>query len=339
MGLISLTNPQRIVPGFGPPDAKIVGVGEAPGAHEDQQLKPFVGPAGGVLEQCIHTAGLIRSEVYLTNVVKVRPKGNDIGPYFSTTTGRFTDAGIEWVVRLLEELDNLQPNVIVAFGQTAMAALTEKSKWIMKYRGYFYPSVGLKREIKVLPTIHPSAALRGMYIYRHIIAADIAKAKEFSTIEGLERPKRTLIWNFQTVSEVLEWLEYYEKQEVVCFDIEVMHYEISCICFCSDPSVAISIPFDSRWTEHDEALIWKGIQRVLGNPKSTKIVQNGIFDIHFLLTRCGIEVRGLIKDTMIAHSILYPELPKRLAFLVSIYGGMQEYYKDMVKFENIKGDA
>ena len=78
---------------------------------------------------------------------------------------------------------------------------------------------------------------------------------------------------------------------------------------------------------------------MLGNRNSIKIVQNGIFDIQFLLTKCGIEVRGPIRDTMISHHIMYPELLKGLAFLVSIYGGSQAYYKDMVKFENIKGES
>ena len=70
-----------------------------------------------------------------------------------------------------------------------------------------------------------------------------------------------------------------------------------------------------------------------------KVVQNGIFDIHFLLTRCGIEVRGPIQDTMIAHSIMYPELRKGLDFLGSIYCGTQAYWKNMVKWDNIKEDS
>ena len=118
----------------------------------------------------------------------------------------------------------------------------------------------------------------------------------------------------------------------------MLNYELACISFSSDPSVAISVPLDGRWSLHDEAIIWRGLQKVLGSP-SKKIAQNAIFDVHFLLTRCGIQVRGPIEDTMIAHHIMYPELPKGLAFLVSIYGDTQPYYKDMVKFNNIKGEA
>lgn len=335
MALLNMSvSSTRHVPGIGPSDAKIAIVGEAPGAHEDHQLKPFVGPAGGVLEHCLHAAGLIRSEVYLTNVVKMRPAKNDIAPFFNTMKGTFTEAGREWVADLHRELAELQPNVIVAMGATAMAALTGKHK-IMKYRGYVMEGVCGK----VIPTIHPAASLRGMYLYRHLIAADLKKAKEQSATRELVRPARQLIYNFSTPTEVLEWLEYYENQDIVCSDIEVLNYEVSCIGFASAPDVAISVPLDERWTLEDECSIWKGIQKVLKNPSSVKVFQNGIFDIHFLLTRCGIEVAGELHDTMIAHHIMYPELQKGLAFLVSIYGGAQAYYKDMVRFDNIKGDS
>lgn len=329
---------QRVVPGVGPSNARIAIVGEAPGSHEDHQLKPFVGPAGGVLESCLHAAGLIRSEVYLTNVVKVRPKGNVIDPYFNGAKGTFTEAGKEWVEKLHQELDELAPNVIVACGATALAALTPFSK-IMKYRGYFMESQGLKTPRKVIPTIHPAASLRGMYLYRHIISADLKKAREHSHTSELKRPERQLIYNFTTVTEVLEWLDYYANQPQVSLDIEVTNYEMACIGFSSSPDVAISVPTDSRWSVSEEAQIWKGIQRVLSNVNSTKVGQNLIFDIHFLLTRCGIEVKGPIHDTMIGHHVMWPELKKGLEFLVSIYGGTQKYYKDMIRFDNIKEES
>lgn len=329
---------QRIVPGVGPKNAKIAIVGEAPGAYEDSQLKPFVGPAGTVLEQCLHAAGLIRGEVYLTNVVKVRPPGNDISPYYSTTRGTFTPTGMEWVRDVNNELDEMNCNVIVAAGGVALAALTNRWK-IMKYRGYVEQTNKMQRPRKVIPMIHPAAALRGQYIYRHLMVADLKKAKIESATETLVRPERQLVYTFGSASEVLEWLEYYFNQPIVCFDIEVLNYELACISFSSDPSIAVSIPLAGRWSESDEALIWRGLQRVLGNPASTKVVQNGIFDNHFLLTRCGIEVRGPIHDTMISHHIMYPELQKGLAFLGSLYCGAQAYWKDAVKFENIKEES
>lgn len=328
----------RVVPGVGPKDAKIAIVGEAPGAQEDMRLKPFVGPAGMVLEQCMHTARIIRGEVYLTNVVKVRPPRNDITPYFSSYKGTFTPAGREWVERLREELREVKCNVIVACGVVAMAALTGLTR-IMTYRGYVCQSIGLDPPRKVIPSIHPARTLRGEYVLRHLIVADLKKAKAESRSPEWVRPDRTLVTSYSSVNDVLEWLYYYEGQPIVCFDIEVLNYELSCISFSSDPSLAISIPLARRWSEEEEMQIWRGIQRVLGNPKSVKVCQNGIFDIHFLLTRCGIEVRGEIRDTMIGHHVMYTELPKGLAFLGSIYCGSQPYWKDMAKFKNVKEDA
>jgi len=342
---------RRLVPGIGPQEAKIAVVGEAPGAYEDAQLRPFVGPAGSVLEQCMHAAGIIRAECYLTNVVKARPTKNDISPYFNGRT--FSPEGMYWVQELRSELDAHGCNVIVACGATAFSALTGHSQ-ISKLRGYVWPSIGLSGVRKVIPTIHPAAALydrkggvKGAlassefkpYLYRHVIATDLKKARVESYTRELIRPERQLIYNFASVGEVLEWLDYYEKEPLVCFDIEVVNYELACISFSSDPTIACSIPLSGQWSETDEAIIWRGLQRVLGNRVSVKVAQNGIFDIHFLLTRCGIEVRGPIHDTMIAHSVMYPELPKGLAFLGSVYCGAQGYWKDMIKFENIKDNS
>ena len=328
---------RRIIPPAGPRTAKIAIIGEAGGAYENIQLKPFVGPAGSVLEQCLHAAGLIRSECYITNVVKWQPKGNNIEPYFNGAKGTFTQLGMESVLQLREELDETECNVLIACGATAFAALTGISK-ILKYRGYFFPSIGLAKPRKVLPTIHPAASLRGMYIYRHIISADLKKARMHSGSLELNRPERTLVYQFGGVGEVLEWLEYYEKQPRVSIDIEVVNYELACISFSCDPSVALSVPLDERWSELDELQIWRGFQRVLGSP-SIKVGQNLIFDSQFLLQRYGLMLRGPIEDTMIAHSVQYPELRKSLEFLGSMYCGTQEFWKDKVRFTNIKEDS
>ena len=66
----------RGVPGEGSADAKIMFIGEAPGYHEDQQGRPFVGPAGQLLEEMLRTIGLTRRDVYITNILKHRPPGN-----------------------------------------------------------------------------------------------------------------------------------------------------------------------------------------------------------------------------------------------------------------------
>lgn len=342
---------RRLIPGMGPPDAKIAIVGEAGGAYENAQLKPFVGPAGNVLEQCLHAAGLIRSEVYLTNVIKFQPPGNQIDPYFNGRS--FSAEGLEWVLALREELDALKPNIVVACGKTAMAALTGRTD-ITRTRGYLFPTIELKNVHKAIPTIHPAASLydrkggdKGAlataefkpYLYRHVITCDLKKAKVEQAFPELRRPERQLIHNFGNVGEVLEWLDYFASQPLVCFDIEVLNYELACISFSCDPKISVSIPLAGAWTEWDELQIWRALQKVLGNPATIKVGQNLVFDNWFLATRCGIIVRGKLHDTMIGHSIMYPELPKGLGFIGSIYCGAQEYWKGMIKFDNIKEEA
>ena len=329
---------QRQCPAIGSPSARICIIGEAAGSEEERQGKPFVGPAGSVLEACLHTAGISRSDCYITNVVKIRPKGNDITPFFNPHTGTFTAAGIPWLESLHEELARVQSNILVPLGAVAMAAVTGKRK-ISKYRGYIMESLGSLGSRKVLPTIHPAAALRGNYIFRYYISNDLRKARIESAFPDIRRPTRRLVVP-ETLSEVLEWLHYLNGLERWACDIEVMNFEVSCIGFAPDPTLAVSIPlYHQKWSVSEECTIWYQLATLLENPKITKVFQNGIFDIQFLMNRCAIHVAPPIEDTMIAHHVMYPEMLKGLEFLVSSYCGAQAYYKDMIKWDNIKEDS
>ncbi|KKK69376.1 hypothetical protein LCGC14_2934630, partial [marine sediment metagenome] len=92
------------------------------------------------------------------------------------------------------------------------------------------------------------------------------------------------------------------------------------------------------WTLEEEVRIWNGIANIMGDESITKIGQNFIFDIHFLAYKMNIITRGPIIDTMMAHSILYPDFLKSLNFLGSVYT-KQPYWKDMVKFKDIKAES
>lgn len=340
----------RTVPGLGKPNAKIAIIGDYTNNWDHNALEPFSGPNGTVLEQCLHAAGIIKGEVYLTNLFKsksrVKPTKKE-GPapdYFNESKGTFTDAGRAHLEALRQELETLDCNVIVTCGPAAFAALCGLRK-LATYRGYVFEARGLNRAVKVIPTHHPGAAVRGMYTYRYMIMSDLKKARVESASRELTRPERTLVYNYESVDEALQWLEYYEKQPVVSADIEVVNFEIACISFSSDPKVGCVVPLGTTvfqpngWTEDEEMQLWRGFQRVLGNPDSEKVMQNGIFDIQFMLANNGLVTRGHLRDTMIAHSVMYPELPKGLGFLGSIYCGSQAYWKDTVKFENIKDES
>lgn len=341
------TNQARLVPGVGSPLAKIAIIGEFTDNYDYNNLRPFSGPAGGVLDQCLHAAGLIRGEVYLTNCIKSKPtqrprakgSGGTNFEYYDDRSNKFTATGLVHVEYLREELDALSANILVPCGNAAMAAVTQGNWRSNKLRGYIMESRGLARPRKVLPTASPAASLRGGYTSRHLIVVDFKKAKIECEFPEVMRPVRELVYSYNTVQEALDWLAYYETQEEVATDIEVINFSISCISFSSDPSIACVIPIADRWTEDEELQIWRGVQRVLGNIDSRKVLQNGIFDIQFMLAQHGVVVRGELADTMIAHSVMFPELKKSLAFLGSIYCGAQEYWKDAVKFDNIKEES
>jgi uracil-DNA glycosylase len=138
---------RTIVFGEGNPRARIMFIGEGPGADEDRVGRPFVGRAGQLLTKMIQAMGLDRSDVYIANIVKCRPPGNrDPHPVEISTCFPFLEAQIEAV----------KPKAIVALGRIAVAALLGKRGPISDVRGKFQQFKG----IPVMPTYHPSFLLR-----------------------------------------------------------------------------------------------------------------------------------------------------------------------------------
>lgn len=138
---------KNLVFGVGNPHARLVFVGEGPGADEDAKGEPFVGAAGQVLNRIISAMGLKREEVYICNVVKCRPPGNrDPEPDEIATCSPF----------LLRQLQSINPEAIVALGKPASHTLLGVKDPISKLRGKFRDFHG----IPLMPTFHPSYLLR-----------------------------------------------------------------------------------------------------------------------------------------------------------------------------------
>ena len=136
----------QLVPGEGPPGARVVFVGEAPGASEDREGRPFVGRAGKLLDEAIAAAGLRREDVYVTNVVKARPPRNR-DPKKAEVAHH-----LPW---LRAELGLLQPRVVVPLGRFALTHIAPELK-ITQARGS-----AVERDGRTLfPLMHPSAVLR-----------------------------------------------------------------------------------------------------------------------------------------------------------------------------------
>jgi DNA polymerase len=146
----------RCVPGEGNPAADIMLVGEAPGATEDELGRPFVGRAGGLLDEALAAAGLARADVWITNVVKARPPGN--------RDPRALEVA-HWLPVLERELELVAPRVVVPLGRHALAHFAPGVK-ISAVHGTVLPWGG-----RVLyPLYHPAAALRGRALRETFLA-------------------------------------------------------------------------------------------------------------------------------------------------------------------------
>lgn len=144
---------KSVVFGVGDLDAKLMFVGEAPGADEDEQGEPFVGKAGQLLTKIIETMGLRRSEVYIANILKCRPDT----PGQAAGNRKPTPAEMATCLPYLhEQIDLIQPQVLVALGATAVEGLLGKTLGITKLRGHWQTY----RNIPLMPTYHPAYLLR-----------------------------------------------------------------------------------------------------------------------------------------------------------------------------------
>ncbi|NLY56365.1 MAG: uracil-DNA glycosylase [Firmicutes bacterium] len=137
----------KVVFGEGNPHAEIMFIGEGPGFHEDQQGRPFVGPAGQLLDKMIAACGWKRTDVYIANIVKCRPPQNRV-PTISEG-----QACMYW---LEQQIALVSPRIIIALGSTAARHLISQSISITRSRGNWFTFQG----IPVMLTFHPAALLR-----------------------------------------------------------------------------------------------------------------------------------------------------------------------------------
>jgi uracil-DNA glycosylase family 4 len=163
----------KIVFGDGDPNAKLMFVGEGPGADEDASGLPFVGRGGQLLNNMINAMGLKREQVYIANIVKCRPPANRTPePEEALTCSPF----------LFQQIDVVRPKVIVALGQTAVTYLTGEKRPLSGWRGVVHPLRGTK----LIVTYHPAFLLRDPNQKKHAWADLQIAMREL----GLELPTR-----------------------------------------------------------------------------------------------------------------------------------------------------
>jgi DNA polymerase len=166
------------VPGEGAADARVVFVGEAPGANEDRSGRPFVGAAGRFLDTLLAEAGLSRSEIFITNVLKSRPPGN--------RDPRADEVAHSWPW-LEAQLAVIEPEVIVPLGRHALARFDPAVK-IADVHGRPHEARGLS----LFPLYHPAAALHGGKLRSALIDDARALGEWLRARQPPSSPPRTL---------------------------------------------------------------------------------------------------------------------------------------------------
>lgn len=154
---------KNAVPGEGNPRAEIMFIGEAPGFHENEQGRPFVGQAGKFLDELLAEAGYKREEVFIANVVKCRPPGNrDPLPEELAACSRYLDRQIE----------SINPSVIVTLGRISMGKFLPNAR-ISEMHG---KSIWVNDRL-IVPMYHPAAALHQPAL-KNVVIADFKSLPE-----------------------------------------------------------------------------------------------------------------------------------------------------------------
>jgi len=143
----------KLVFGDGNPRARVVLIGEAPGAEEDRQGVPFVGPSGRLLDRMLASIGLDRTKVFISNTLFWRPPGNRNPSTMEVATC------MPFVERMLELID---PEFLVALGGPAASALLGQKESVGRLRGrdFTYQTAGLPRPVRARAMYHPAYLLR-----------------------------------------------------------------------------------------------------------------------------------------------------------------------------------
>ena len=171
---------KQVVPGEGAEDADLLFIGEAPGWHEDQQGRPFVGPAGHFLDELLRSIGLRREDVYIANVIKCRPPSNrDPLPDEIRACRKWLDRQIELI----------SPKVIVTLGRHSLAQFLPGDA-IGKVHGKAQKKDG----IIYFAMYHPAAALHQQSL-RQVIMEDMLKIPPFlaqaaEVVEEEQKPEQ-----------------------------------------------------------------------------------------------------------------------------------------------------
>lgn len=336
-------------------------IGEAPDEEEEKHGKPFLGSRGELLTKLLAQAGFRREQCHITNVFTECPPKGDIKEWTLTKTDlkraghstegrlpqlnkRFLDPVREPELdRLAQELDDIKPDLTICFGGTACWALTGDGR-ITQNRGVLWNS---RFGGSSIATYHPAAILR-QWDLRPLAWADLLKARRF-LLNALPAPLDRRLYINPTEEELRYCYEQFAANETDLLGVDIETApgcdQITTISFAT-PTLGICIPVWDRYAvpalcnvhavPSRETAAWRWILKYAALP-NPKVLQNGLYDMQYLLDVLDIRLRNVVHDTAILQHSLQPELPKALGTLASLYlneplwKNMREAAKDEVK--------
>lgn len=352
--------------GQGQDHARIMLIGEALGDVESRRGFPFCGGTGKMLRTMLKQAKFTYNylnigdtkllnfpDVYITNTVKCRPWEVGLSGGHKNRTPTQDEITTCTKRYLTQELERVNPNVIVPVGDTALRWLFDYFRrkptgTVTSLRGYLFELGGRK----ILPIVHPSYVAQGNPEFWAVTVCDLVKARlESATSTYLPTPEKFIIE--PSIHQVFEVLSFIRRAKLpVALDFEtlgtcVYSCNIMCLGLAWSNEDAICVPLLRRggynyWNPSDERAVWGAICELMEDERVPKITQNGFpFDLP-VFQHLGVHVQGRCEDTLMMHHNLYSELPHSLEFLSSLcvnkppFKGMAKDYKNMLWAENEK---
>lgn len=307
----------NIIPGVGPLGAKLMIIGEAPGKEEEEKGEPFVGDSGRILRFALKENGIHPDECYITNVINIRPPHNDLKMLALPISS--------FVPRCIDEIKKVNPNCILLVGGTALKYIGGLDK-ITRWRGSIISILG---KWKGVPCIHPADFIRDGDWKKETIfrCFDVKRACEESKSPSIDLPSR-LLWVCSNSMQLIRFLD--KVNDKLSVDIETLLSLPLCIGLSANKNEAMSIRllYPHEKPRRDLVEMWKILIEYFGDmhDKIKIIGQNFKFD-QYICNTVGLRIPNPYSDTMFKAHTCYPELPKSLEFLTSVYT-REPYYKD-----------
>lgn len=309
-------------------------IGEAPGADEEVQGKPFVGATGRLLNALLPQCDIRRSACFVGNISQVRPPGNKIEAL--RYDGEEIQAGLK---QLKADIDFVKPNAIFLMGRLSVLAagipiqIEKKSDddtafTISSYRGSIFKCRDLASPFygyKCIAGLHPAYVMRN-YDTIPLFTFDLQRARREADFGDLRLTQRHFDLDL-TTSDLCRRLDAISESDLVSIDIEGgIATGVRCVGISLSATTGFIITFHDRGLD-EQARLFRALARVLSSPSIPKVLQNSLYDNFVLSWLFKMPIRNVVHDTMLSGWEIYPELPKGLGTQTSIWTD-QPYYKN-----------